>query len=229
MTDKESDSQLEQAALHALGALDGMERLEFDRLIEDEGADAQHARAELASFVEVAAQLGLALSPTIPPPSLKARLLEKIQRTAQEPSPTEPGFTFIRSTEGAWIEPMPGMRLKVLHVDPTTHRTTAIAKFAPGYRFPSHRHAETEELFVLEGGCVCQGQVLLPGDYHRSDTNSVHGVTTTDDGCTLLIIFSPRNEAVGSVAARLSSTTVSLLMRLSAIVTRLATRLARPR
>jgi ChrR Cupin-like domain len=229
MTDKQADSQLEQAALHALGALDGMERLEFDRLIEDEGADAQHARAELASFVEVAAQLGLALSPTIPPPSLKAGLLEKIQRTAQEPSPTEPGFTFIRSTEGAWIEPMPGMRLKVLHVDPTAHRTTAIAKFAPGYRFPSHRHAETEELFVLEGGCVCQGQVLLPGDYHRSDTDSVQGGTTTDDGCTLLMIFSPRNEAVGSIAARLPSITVSLLMRLSAIVTRLATRLARQR
>ena len=229
MTDKQSDSQLEQAALHALGALDGMEHLEFERLIEDEGADAQHARAELASFVEVSAQLGLALSPTIPPPWLKARLLEKIQRTAQEPSPTEPGFTFIRSTEGAWIEPMPGMRLKVLHVDPTTQRTTAIAKFAPGYRFPPHRHAETEELFVLEGGCVCQGQVLLPGDYHRSDADSVHCETTTDEGCTLLIIFSPRNEAVGSVAARLSSAAVSLLMRLSGIVTRLATRLARPR
>ena len=229
MTDKQSDRQLEQSALHALGALDGRERLEFERLIEDEGAHAQHARAELASFATVAAQLGLALSPTIPPPSLKARLLEKIQRTAQEPSPTQPGFTFIRSTEGVWMEPMPGMRLKVLHVDPTTHRTTAIAKFAPGYRFPSHRHAETEELFVLEGGCVCQGHVLLPGDYHRSDTDSVHGVTTTDDGCTLLIIFSPRNEAVGSVAARISSTTVSLLMRLSAIVTRLATRLTRPK
>ena len=229
MTDKQSDSQLEQAALHALGALDGMERLDFERLIEDEGADAQHARAELASFAEVAARLGLALSPTIPPPSLKARLLEKIQRTAQEPSRTESGFTFIRSTEGAWVEPMPGMSIKILHVDSTTHRTTAIAKFAPGYRFPSHRHAETEELFVLEGGCVCQGQVLLPGDYHRSDTNSVHGVTTTDDGCTLLMIFSPRNEAVGSVAARISSTTVSLLMRLSAIVSRLTARLGRSR
>lgn len=227
MTDKQSDRQ-EQSALHALGALDGTERLEFERLIEDEGADAQHVRAELASFVAVAAQLGLALSPTIPPPSLKARLLEKIQRTDQEPSPTQPGFTFIRSTEGAWIEPLPGMRLKILHVDPTTHRTTAIAKFAAGYRFPTHQHAETEELFVLEGGCVCEGHALLPGDYHRSDTDSVHGVTTTDDGCTLLIIFSPRNKAVGSVAARISSTTVSLLMRLSAIVTRLATRLTRP-
>lgn len=229
MTDKRSDNQLEQAALHALGALDGMDRLEFERLIEDEGADAQHARAELASFVEVAARLGFTLSPTIPPPSVKARLLERVRCTAQEPSPSEPGFTFIRSTEGVWSEPMPGMRLKILHVDPTTHRTTAIAKFAPGYRYPSHRHAETEELFVLEGGCVCQGQILFPGDYHRSDADSVHGVTTTDDGCTLLMIFSPRNEAVGSVATRLSSTTVSLLMRLSAIVTRLATRLARPR
>ena len=229
MTDKRSDTQLDQAALHALGALDGMERLEFERLIEDEGADAQRARAELASFMEVAAQLGLALSPTIPPPSLKARLLEKIQHTAQEPSPTEPGFTLIRSTEGTWIEPIPGMRLKILHVDPTTHRTTAIAKFAPGHRFPKHRHAETEELFVLEGGCICQGQVLFPGDYHRSDADSLHGETTTDEGCTLLIIFSPRNQTVGSVAARVSSTTVSLLMRLSAIVTRVATRLARPR
>ena len=40
MKDKQSDSRLEQAALHALGALDGMERLEFERLLEDEGCAA---------------------------------------------------------------------------------------------------------------------------------------------------------------------------------------------
>ena len=117
----------------------------------------------------------------------------------------------------------------MLHVDTTTHRTTAVAKFAPGYRHAPHRHVETEELFILEGGCVCQGRVLLPGDYHRSDADSVHSETRTDDGCTLLMIFSPWSEPVGSVASRLSSTTVTLLFRLSALVTHLAVRLTKSR
>ena len=111
---------------------------------------------------------------------------------------------------------------------PSTQRTTAIVKFSPGYRHAPHRHAETEELFVLEGGCVCQGEALLPGDYHRSDAHSVHGETSTEDVCTLLMIFSSRNAPIGSSSARWSSTTVRFPFRLSALLTRLAGRFSRP-
>jgi len=229
MTDERSDSQLERAALHAIGSLDGDEHVQFKRLLEDEGAAAQHARNDLASFDPIAAWLGEAVPPITPPAALKAKILEKVQHTDQEPPLTQAGFTLIRSSEGTWVEPLPGLQLKVLHVEPITQRTTALAKFAQGFRYVSHRHAEIEELFVLEGGFVCQGQTLLPGDYHRSNAGSVHAETSTDEGCTLLMIFSPRNEAVGSFAASLSSASVTLLLRFSALLARLARRFGKSR
>ena len=112
MTDERSDSQLERAALHALGSLDGDEHLQFKRLIEDEGAAAQHARNDLASFEPIAVWLGEAVPPVTPPAALKAKILERIQRTAQEPALTQAGFTLIRSSEGTWVEPMPAYNLR---------------------------------------------------------------------------------------------------------------------
>ncbi len=229
MTQHRSDGRRERAAFHALGALDGEERTAFERLLEDKGASAQAARADVASFQRTAAQLASAIRPVVPPPGLKAQLPARIQVSQpQAPLAAHPGFTFIRSTEGTWVEPLPGMKLKVLHVDPLTQRTTAIVKFASGYRHAPHRHAETEELFVLEGGRMCQGEALLPGDHHRSDAHSVHGETSTEDGCTLLMIFSPRNAPIGSFSARLSSATVTSLFRFSALLTRLVGRFSRP-
>ncbi len=227
MNDERSEEQLERAALHALGALDGAEHVAFERLLEDEGAAAQRARADLASFQRVAAQIGAVVPPVAPPAALKAKLMARIQDQTQGSSAVPEGFTFIRSAEGTWVEPLPGMKLKVLHVDPATQRTTAICKFAPGYRHAPHRHTEVEELFVLEGGCVCEGVALFPGDYHRSEANSIHSETSTDDGCTLLIMFSPKNQVVGGLGARISSATVSCLFRLSAFFARLATVFAR--
>ncbi len=229
MTSPRPEDRLDRAVLHALGALDGPEVEAYRRLLEDEGAEAQAARAELAACQRTTAQIGAAVRPVVPPPSLKAGLMARIQSEPQQTAVSLPGFTFIRSSEGTWVEPLPGMRLKVLHVDPATQRTTAIVKFAPGYRHAPHRHDQTEELFVLEGGCVCQGQALFPGDYHRSDAQSIHGETSTEDGCTLLVIFSPRNQPVGSVGARLSSLTVSLLFRLSGLLAKLAGLLSRSR
>lgn len=226
MTDERSDEQVERAALHALGALDGAEHVAIERLLEDEGAAAQRARADLASFQRVAAQIGAAAPPVAPPAALKAKVMARIQDETQSAADAPEGFTFIRSAEGTWVEPLPGMKLKVLYVDPITQRTTAICKFAPGYRHAPHRHAQVEELFILEGGCVCEGVALFPGDYHRSDADSVHSETSTDDGCTLLIMFSPKNEVVGGLGARISSATVSFLFRLSGFLARLAQRFA---
>ncbi|MFO0774681.1 MAG: cupin domain-containing protein [Nitrospiraceae bacterium] len=240
--DHHADSRLDPAILHALGALTGVEAEQYRRLLEDEGAEAQAARAEVAGFQRTAAHLGAAVRPVAPPAHLKATLLTRIQSEPQQSGQADgpvrtatagvtggpsssgnpTGFTFIRGNEGSWIEPRPGMRMKILHVDAATQRTTAVVKFAPGYRHAPHRHAQTEELFVLEGGCVCEGQALFPGDYHRSDALSIHGETTTQDGCTLLIMFSPRNEALGSLSARISSLTVSCLFRLSEFFARLA-------
>ena len=116
------------------------------------------------------------------------------------PSPLGPekpppaGFTFVHSGEAEWKEAAPGMWLKVLHADPSRDRMTALARMDPGCAYAPHRHAGAEELFVLEGTCNCGGRVLQVGDYHRAEAGSIHYETSTQDGCLMLVIFSPDNE-----------------------------------
>lgn len=222
MTPARPDDRQNQAPLHALNALDGQEQIEFERLLEDEGADAQAARAEVAEFRQTAARLA-ALAPPVPPPAdLKAKLMARIETEPQRPASVGAEFTFIRASEGTWLEVSAGMKMKVLYNDPVTRRTTALVRFAPGYRHAPHRHAAVEELFVLEGGCVCEGQALFPGDYHRSAAGSRHHETSTDDGCLLLITFSPFNETLGTTPSRLYSAAASLVFNLASFFTRLS-------
>lgn len=222
MTPERPNEQLDRAPLHALHALDGQDLIEFERLLEDEGAEAQAARAEVAEFRLTAAKLATLVPPVQPPPDLKARLMAGIQAEPQRPASPEREFTFIRASEGTWLEITAGMTMKVLYNDPGTQRTTALVRFAPGYRHAPHRHAAVEELFVLEGGCVCEGQALFPGDYHRSEADSLHRETSTDDGCLLLITFSPRNKVVGKAASRISSAATSMVFGLASFLTKLS-------
>lgn len=104
------------------------------------------------------------------------------------------GLTFIRASEGAWRGIAPGVKAKVLSFDPASRRATSLLRFAPGTRFAPHRHAEVEELLVLEGGCSIAGREMTVGDYHRAEAGTEHHETSTDDGCLLLVISSPQNE-----------------------------------
>ena len=189
MTPARPDDRQDQAPLHALNALDGQEQIEFERLLEDEGGDAQTARAEVAEFRQTAARLA-ALAPPVPPPAdLKATLMARIQTESQQPASAGAEFTFIRASEGTWLEVTAGMKMKVLYNDPSTRRTTALVRFAPGYRHAPHRHAAVEELFVLEGDCrVAPGQILQAGDYFRAEAGSAHGMTFTSAGTTFLAL-----------------------------------------
>ena len=107
------------------------------------------------------------------------------------------GLTFIKASEGVWLSLAPGVNAKVLSFDPISRRATSIVRFAPGTSYAPHRHAAAEELFVLEGGCLCAGRELKVGDYHRAEAGTVHHDTSTDEGCLLLIISSPQNELLG--------------------------------
>lgn len=104
------------------------------------------------------------------------------------------GLTFITAAEGVWREIAPGVKAKVLSLDMVSRRVTTLLRIAPGASYAPHRHTETEELFVLEGGCFCGGRELKVGDYHRAEAGTEHHDTSSDDGCVLLVISSPQNE-----------------------------------
>ncbi len=200
-----SDEVLEQAALYALGALEGSEKEAFEKLVAEGGATCQAVK----DFQQVTGQLAASITPMAPPVSLRGRLMERIaaeQGSEQHESTSETleqsvdkGLTFVRSTDDLWREIMPGVQLKPLSFDKMQGRMTALARMAPRTNYAAHRHAAPEEFYVLEGTCFCGGQLLHPGDYHRAEIGTVHDETSSEDGCLMLIIFSPNNEMLESV------------------------------
>ncbi len=187
MNDNDRRAEIqEQAALYALGMLGPEEDAAFERCM--------RIGAEVRAFQSVVSQLTLAVNPVQPPASLKERLLARIGGHTDVTFDAAGGLTFVKSTEGIWQEIAPGILSKTLSFDQKSRRATALLQVAPGARYAPHRHTEAEEFYVLEGGCRFEGREMRAGDYHRAEPGSVHTDTSSDDGCLLLVIFSPQNE-----------------------------------
>ena len=203
---KPNNDLLEQAALFALGALEGDELQAFEKKAA-EGCSVCHA---VQGFEEVAEQLATAAKPVKPRAELRSKLFERIKddtappslktRTAPQPSEAPPtGLTFVSAGSEGWQEVAPGLKLKTLFFDQAQGRMTALARMDPGCNYDAHRHDKPEELYVLDGTCYCGGRLLYPGDYHRADADTIHYETSTADGCLMFVIFSPTNEMLEPV------------------------------
>lgn len=155
---------------------------------------AQEAARETEQFERVANDLAIAAEPVVPRISLKERLMARVEGHTDVRLDSRQGLTFLKASEGVWQTIAPGITAKILCFDAGSRRTTALVRIEPGTRYAPHRHVEAEELYVLEGGCLCAGQELKPGDYHRAEANTEHHDTSSDDGCLLLVISSPQNE-----------------------------------
>ncbi len=197
---------LEQAALYALGALDGKELQTFEKKVA-EGGSVSHA---VEGFQEVARQLGTAAKSANPPAHLREKLFDRIKnesrlsplktaKTHQRSETSPSGLTFVSAGAEGWQEVSPGLQLKTLFFDQAQGRMTALARMAGGCNYDAHRHDKPEELYVLEGTCYCGGRLLYPGDYHRAEADTIHYETSTVNGCMMLVIFSPTNEMLEPV------------------------------
>ena len=153
--------------------------------------------AEVQDVERLVGLLGYSAPAVQPPPAVRTRLLANLALEAAPAADTgQPrpdimaDFIYIRASEGRWSEFSPGVMVKVLYTDPTTKRSTALVRMAPGTRLPQHQHLAVEELFVLQGDChIAPGQVLQAGDYFRAEANSVHGMTFTEAGTTFLTLY----------------------------------------
>jgi anti-sigma factor ChrR (cupin superfamily) len=155
---------------------------------------ADEAAREAAQFESVANTLALNVAPVAPRASLRERVLAHVEGHTDVRLDPSKGLTFVSASEGAWQEMAPGVSAKILFLDRASRRATALVRMAPGSHYAPHRHAEAEELYVLEGGCFCGGRELRAGDYHRAEAETEHHDTSSDDGCLLLVISSPQNE-----------------------------------
>ncbi len=193
MTDPRHEQDLaELAALYALEALGDNAQRQFTRSLETASAS---TRDEVAAFQDVVQELAFSGPAIAPPASLKERLMARIAQEPQEPAEGT-GFTFVRSKSVAWQELAPGLSMKVLFHDSAGARTTMLLRLAPGGTLIGHRHPQVEELYVLEGSCLCAGEFLQVGDYHRAEAGTIHPVTSSEQGCLALVMTSSKNEPV---------------------------------
>lgn len=149
--------------------------------------------------------LARAVPPIQPRPAVRERLLARAREeaampTAEAASPdgfftVRPGVTGVRTSTSAWISsPIPGIEYKMIARDPERGTRTQLVRFAAGARYPRHRHAGTEEIFLLEGTVLVNGILLRAGDYCRSEPGTEETGTYSETGGLALIISSERDE-----------------------------------
>jgi len=171
-----TDTEREQAALYALGALDADETHAF-RAHLDTGCQA--CAVEVAAFTLVAGDLAVASTPTTPPPQLRARVLDRVARAAKD------GFYFRLADEGSWREVAPGVARRELGP------SSFLIRMLPGSRLHEHRHEVTEHCYVLDGDLLVNERRLRSGDYHEARPGTLHEGLVTERGCTFLVVESP--------------------------------------
>lgn len=87
-----------------------------------------------------------------------------------------------------WIpSPMPGVERRLLdRQGEEVARATSLVRYAPGSRFPPHRHGGGEEFLVLEGTFSDELGDYAAGSYLRNPVGSSHAPFSVA-GCTILV------------------------------------------
>ncbi len=98
------------------------------------------------------------------------------------------GMTLLSVAASAtWPEVFPGARIRGLAGGHGAPHELFVLDIAAHSSLGEHDHDGLEELFVLRGSCVIEGQAMACGDYHRAASGTHHNPTATEEGCMLLV------------------------------------------
>lgn len=172
--------------------------------MEHVGAGCEACALELEEAREVLAAFDLARatgSPSAPPADLKRRLLERVRSTEEQETwqtwtpqtnpASEAGLHTRPAADGDWeATDIAGIFARALRVDEERRLVTMMVRMDPGTEYPAHRHAATEECYVVSGDLHVGERVLRAGDFQYADAGSLHGPQSTESGCTLLLVSS---------------------------------------
>lgn len=180
-----TDELSEQASLYALGVLDPEEARRFEVHLAE---GCQVCERELRAFSSVVAHLGAAAIPESPRPEARHRLLGAAAQSAP---------VVVREHERDW-EPtdVSGMQVRKLVRDEPRRRVVLVGRLAAGTTVEAHRHAETEELYMIDGDLTVDGRPLESGDFCATMRGSMRSSFHTEAGCTFLRLSVERNEPV---------------------------------
>ncbi len=179
----------EFSELMALAALEAVDD-EAIMLADTYASTSVELEQELAEMRRVVGAIPYGDTPLPISHNLKDRLFKRIaneEEQANQPNADIVPFQAIRFSEMEWQpHPVPGVTIAVLHADPVTRRLSALVRCQPGVHYPVHRHAGIEEILMLEGNFVCDGNVYGVGDYLLSGSGSSHD-PESPDGCLFFV------------------------------------------
>ena len=137
-----------------------------------------------ADAAEAAALLAEAAAPAAPAPSVKSRLMARVEHYEIAKPVAD-----IRHNEPAWMPyGLPGVEVKPLFIDKQTSRTTVLLRMAPGARLPSHRHHDVEQCLVIKGDIRFGELVYEEGDFVVMDKDTDHPEIHSVGGNILLLV-----------------------------------------
>ncbi len=200
----QSNDVAERAALYALACLSGPERAEYAAHLEH----CKDCQAEVEAYAVAISRFALS-DPTEkgPSPTARDRLLAAIRKSGDGGSSAFPsqaeillkrsGLLLTRPANAPWKQgPVPGLSTKILFLDEERKYATSLVRMDAGVHYPSHRHADVEEVYLLEGELNVEGQIMRPGDYCRAEPESIHQEIFTEHGCFFLVMSSQMDEVV---------------------------------
>lgn len=175
--------------LYALDILSDEER----QWVEQQVADCPELAEELDDYVVATANLAYSVAPMPMADDLKSRLGDRLGLDLSEPladlpaeppaEPLWPDFLTVRAQDLVWQpHDVPGVKMALLHVDPVKRELVGVLRAEAGVRYPMHRHAAVEELYMLAGDLIVDNAVYGVGDYIRSQPGTAHGPHTIG-GC----------------------------------------------
>ena len=184
----------ELAALYALDALDPEERGEAEAAF----ANLPQFAEEVAAFEAAAAAFAYNAPSMSVAADLKDRLFQRLDCEAAAPVleqlavPAAESSVAVellkeQSVDLSWQSlPIPGASMATVEIDEERREITFFVRAETQARFPLHSHAAGEEIVVLEGDLVVDGEVYGSGDRICSDRGSIHQPETRR-GCLLFV------------------------------------------
>jgi quercetin dioxygenase-like cupin family protein len=93
---------------------------------------------------------------------------------------------------------IPGIERKLPVRDARSGTYTALVHMAAGARYPAHRHAATERLFMLSGTLALADITIRKGDFCIAHAGTVHTEIRALDDSEFLVVTSERDEVHAS-------------------------------
>lgn len=163
--------------LAALYALDLLEEQNCG-LVEEAIAQFPDLQTELAEFQLAVSAIAYSSPPVPLATNLKDRLFQRIA-ISEEDTTTKSTTSVSALKEKAAVvdwEPhsIPGVMIGKLSLDLEKREIVCFVRAKAGMSLPKHRHAGNEEIVVLEGDLVFDGEIYGSGECIRSGPGSAH-------------------------------------------------------